>query len=636
MMNAGTRELKILAAAWLMSLVGCAAPEVTAPPEDEVASVVLAITNAPADAPCLRITVEGATTAVRSLPLMTNASTTFTLDGLPAGAVTFTAEAFGVACPSVTAESVATWVSDEVPAMLPPGQVTSVTLALHRPGRANVSVDFPMSCSGNSGCPAGTVCIGGMCKQDIGGSCMTDSDCAKGACSANVCKKTNGAACGASAECASGLCSGGVCTTTPPTCGGATGCPNGTICIGGLCKQDIGGSCMTDSDCAKGGCSANVCRKANGAACGASVECASGLCSGGVCTTTTPPTCGGATGCPNGTICVGGMCKQDAGGSCMTDSDCAKGACSANVCKKTNGAACGASAECASGLCSGGVCAMPLCGGPGQGCCGGNTCATGSLCNTMGVCVACGGVGQSCCGGNTCAAGGVCAGGTCTSGPSPGPALQWKLDESGGTTALDASGNGFNGTYMGVVGTPAPSMLVPAAGAAGNPFSRVFVRANQHAVRLATIPAALKPANGLTVSAWYRATSVDTSGAELVSAGDQYILRLRAGQIEFAKRITGATHVNCAAAISNHLDGAWHHLAAVTSTAGMKLYFDGVERCANTHGENLLYDRGADFWAGRHGNASTAWDFEGNLDDVRVYTRALTPLEITALAAAAQ
>jgi hypothetical protein len=491
MMNAGTRELKILAAAWLMSLVGCAAPEVTAPPEDEVASVVLAITNAPADAPCLRITVEGATTAVRSLPLMTNASTTFTLDGLPAGAVTFTAEAFGVACPSVTAESVATWVSDEVPAMLPPGQVTSVTLALHRPGRANVSVDFPMSCSGNSGCPAGTVCIGGMCKQDIGGSCMTDSDCAKGACSANVCKKTNGAACGASAECASGLCSGG-------------------------------------------------------------------------------------------------------------------------------------------------VCAMPLCGGPGQGCCGGNTCATGSLCNTMGVCVACGGVGQSCCGGNTCAAGGVCAGGTCTSGPSPGPALQWKLDESGGTTALDASGNGFNGTYMGVVGTPAPSMLVPAAGAAGNPFSRVFVRANQHAVRLATIPAALKPANGLTVSAWYRATSVDTSGAELVSAGDQYILRLRAGQIEFAKRITGATHVNCAAAISNHLDGAWHHLAAVTSTAGMKLYFDGVERCANTHGENLLYDRGADFWAGRHGNASTAWDFEGNLDDVRVYTRALTPLEITALAAAAQ
>jgi hypothetical protein len=178
-------------------------------------------------------------------------------------------------------------------------------------------------------------------------------------------------------------------------------------------------------------------------------------------------------------------------------------------------------------------------------------------------------------------------------------------------------------------------MSVPAAGSPGNPFSRAFVRANQQAVRLAAIPAALKPVNGLTVSAWYRATSVDTSGAELVSAGDNYLLRLRVGQIEFAKRISGG-FATCAFAASGHLDGSWHHLAAVTSATGMKVYLDGVERCTNTRGENLLYDRGPDFWAGRHGNGSTAWDFEGNLDDVRVYPRALAASEITALSSAAQ
>jgi hypothetical protein len=334
-------------------------------------------------------------------------------------------------------------------------------------------------------------------------------------------------------------------------------------------------------------------------------------------------------------MCVAGACKKLDGASCMADSECASGACAANVCKKANGTACLMSPECASGLCSSGVCAVPACGGAGQVCCAGSVCNGGTTCSAQAICVACGGLGQSCCGGSVCNAGAVCLGGTCGTGPSPGPALQWKFDESSGSAAVDASGNGLHGTYLGAVGTPTPSMSVPAMGSMGNPFSRAFVRANQQAVRLAATPPVLKPVNGLTVSAWYRATSVDSSGAELVSAGDNYILRLRAGQIEFAKRISGG-FATCAFTASAHLDGNWHHLAAVTSPTGMKLYFDGVESCSNIRGENLVYDRGPDFWVGRHGNGSTAWDFEGNLDDVRVYPRALPASEITVLFSAAQ
>ena len=531
-MTTGTGTGRILASALLVSLAACNQPEGSAPvpvPE-ETGIVVLSLTNAPPDATCLRITVKGATTAVRSLPLVTGTSASFTLEGLPSGAVQFTAETFGVACASVAPESIASWVSDAVSATLVPGQISNVSLALHRPGRAKVAVDFPLSCSADSGCPSGTVCIGGVCKKSDGGTCATDSDCA------------------------SGFCAGGVCTPSNNNCGGSgLVCAPNQVCIGGACKTNNGGACAMNGDCLSGLCWGGVCKKPDGAACQMSGECASGLCAGGVCTASG---CG-AMGvvCAPGSICVAGNCKKTDGGACVMNGECASG---------------------------------------------------------------------------------LCLGGTCSTGPSPGPALQWKFDESMGSIALDASGHGRDGTYLGATA----STVVPAAGSAANPFSRLFARATQQAVKLAATPVALKPANTLTLSAWYRATSVDTSGAELISAGDNYVLRLRATQIEFDKRITGSsgtgTYATCPFGITTHLDGTWHHLAAVSGPTGMKVYLDGVEKCTNAHNEDLLYDRGQDFWVGRHGNGSTAWDFEGNIDDVRVYGRALTAAEIGVLAAAAQ
>src|SRR3954469_25364213 len=103
MMSVQTRHLGIVASAMLVSLVGCSQLDGTAPAPDDTGRVVLSITNAPSDAACLRLTVKGATTAVRSLSLMTGASSTFAVEGLPSGAVQFTAEAFSVACSLVVA-----------------------------------------------------------------------------------------------------------------------------------------------------------------------------------------------------------------------------------------------------------------------------------------------------------------------------------------------------------------------------------------------------------------------------------------------------------------------------------------------------------------------------------------------------
>ena len=47
----------------------------------------------------------------------------------------------------------------------------------------------------------------------------------------------------------------------------------------------------------------------------------------------------------------------------------------------------------------------------------------------------------------------------------------------------------------------------------------------------------------------------------------------------------------------------------------------------------MLYDRGADLSVGRHGDGQDDFDFDGNIDDVRIYTRALPPARIAQLAA---
>jgi hypothetical protein len=111
---------------------------------------------------------------------------------------------------------------------------------------------------------------------------------------------------------------------------------------------------------------------------------------------------------------------------------------------------------------------------------------------------------------------------------------------------------------------------------------------------------------------------------------------VRATQVEFSKRSMGPTgaltFAQCFAIVPNHLDGNWHHMAGQTSSAGLKLFFDGRQVCSSGAGEDIKYDQSDSIWIGRHGNLQDQWDFDGNIDDVRVYNRVLSPGEIAWLA----
>jgi hypothetical protein len=275
--------------------------------------------------------------------------------------------------------------------------------------------------------------------------------------------------------------------------------------------------------------------------------------------------------------------------------------------------------------------------------CTGVTQTAASACNGLGVCspgasTMCTGyrcAGTTC--GTTCATAAQCqVGFACTAGACvalPAPALYWKLDETTGTTAADSSGNAYTGTFIGNTGTPTTSTMVPTLGFP-DPASRAFVRANRHAIRLATMPAALKPAADLTLSVWYRATNLDTAGngSELVSGGDHYMMRLHTADIEVSKR-TADGHKQCLGPVTGHLDGNWHHAAATITTTAMTVYVDGVQKISCPNTLPIFYDRGTDIFAGRHGNGNDMYDFEGNMDEIRLYMRVLSATEIAALAA---
>ena len=214
--------------------------------------------------------------------------------------------------------------------------------------------------------------------------------------------------------------------------------------------------------------------------------------------------------------------------------------------------------------------------------------------------------------------------------------MYWKLDDSAASaSAADSSGSGLAGTFIGTSGTPVTSTTI-APVIFPNPASRRFTRSSRHAIRVAPIPTAFKGGVDLTVSLWYLTSSLDTAGTDLFTAGDNFVVRLRPAGLSSVVRHTqsGANaYVLCQSSTTTHTNGAWHHVATVFSSTAIRVYFDGALVCNQPLGSPVVYDRGVDLFAGRHGNAEDNWDLDGHLDDVRVYTRVLTVEQIAALAA---
>jgi hypothetical protein len=463
-----------------------------------------------------------------------------------------------------------------------------------------------------------------LCGQDgtleVSGACRrypVNSECEAGRCTSGV-------------EYAARTCDGA------GTCRGVTSkaCPSGT-CSGDTCGAPCSGTnpCQAGFYCLAGKCALT---KPIGTTCTAASQCASNFCVDGYCCTSMcAETCfacnvasklGTCTAVPAGQD-PRAQCPAQAATTCGRAGGCnGQGSCRLHPVGTTCGAtSCTASVETFAPTCDGvGVCRPP---GGSRGCspyvCGDSACAT------------------SCTDPDSCIPAYSCQGITCA--PAPGLVLFWRFEDTG-NTVVDSSPSGFAGTLDGDLGTPTSDVKVPPKVMYPNTHSRAFSLVSRHHIKIASLPAALRFSNNFTLALWYRSQQVDKNGgndvgSELISGANAYLIRLRplsspSTQLEFAKSQASGIASLCRGAAATFLDGQWHHVAAVASSSfGVKIYYDGVEVCSNPTVNDVDYSNaGTGFFVGRHGSGETQWDFSGNMDEVRVYNRPLSALEISALA----
>ncbi len=194
----------------------------------------------------------------------------------------------------------------------------------------------------------------------------------------------------------------------------------------------------------------------------------------------------------------------------------------------------------------------------------------------------------------------------------------WKFDEVSGMSASDSSGTGRTGSVIG-----APTWTT---GAIDNALQL------DGTTKVTVTGLANSPRN-VSLAAWANLTTADSGGAEVVSIGDCFALRLDEGAIARAFFYNGSTTVDLTPS-QTFAGSGWHHFAVVLNddNNSFDLYIDGTLAASTTTTSSVSYSgRGSNTLIGSHGNGQTNRDFTGKLDDVRIYNRAICPAEVQTL-----
>ncbi len=200
----------------------------------------------------------------------------------------------------------------------------------------------------------------------------------------------------------------------------------------------------------------------------------------------------------------------------------------------------------------------------------------------------------------------------------------WTLDSNdiNGTTAVDKSGNGNNGTLTGTTATT--GKLAQA---------RSFNGTSDYV----TLPTAgLATAfNNLSFSFWFKTTATvgGTAEADLLVIGNRstgFYGVLIDGSASGVELYTNYGNVSPAGIAQTSINnGQWHHIVGVWSgNTTMTTYLDGVNRGSST---GVPLSIGSNESAIGANKTSNRFYFNGSIDDVRIYNRALSATEIATL-----
>ncbi len=202
----------------------------------------------------------------------------------------------------------------------------------------------------------------------------------------------------------------------------------------------------------------------------------------------------------------------------------------------------------------------------------------------------------------------------------------WKFDETSGTNANDETASGYDGTLYGN-----PTWQ----GTGGKDGGALDFDGTDDEVYLDVVTpnTNLEIDGDLTVAAWVKTSISNANGAVLFlqdtgSVNNNYNLGLTSGApyLDHGNGSTGEKFT----ATGTINDDTWHHVAAVTDYPNLYIYIDGVPDSGSPHTMTLdiVNVNSAAFKMSTNGST---WAYEGLLDDMRVYNRALTAGDINAL-----
>ena len=210
----------------------------------------------------------------------------------------------------------------------------------------------------------------------------------------------------------------------------------------------------------------------------------------------------------------------------------------------------------------------------------------------------------------------------------------WKLDDGTGTITVDSSGNGIDGVFVGD-----PEWV---AGKFGSGLS--FDGQGGERVSIGNLDV---DAGGISLACWFFADTLDTPGQDprMISKAfgggtDDHIWMMSSSRQGGEKRLRFRLKTNDGGAVTTLIGdqgagvrvlpvGEWAHAAATWDGTTMRVYINGIETGSADRGGTAVFTDpavGAAFGNQPVGGENRPWD--GVLDDVRIYTKALTVDEI--------
>jgi len=189
----------------------------------------------------------------------------------------------------------------------------------------------------------------------------------------------------------------------------------------------------------------------------------------------------------------------------------------------------------------------------------------------------------------------------------------WKLDDGSGTTAADSSGNGNNGTLINFYWPSWTTGIIDGGLEFDGWNDYVNCRSDS----------SLDITGDITIALWLRADNFRWE-PDIVTKGSYS--RAYSVWLSSSGRVVFALNNNWLTSNSAIPDDKWHHIAVTRGGSTRKIYIDGQEDVSDTYSSAIGT-------TSRPLTISTrSYPFNGTIDDVRLYGRALSPEEVEALA----